>query len=213
MAKHPAPGRVKTRLSTAIGPAAAAELSRTFILDLADRLRSLPIEVSWAYWPPAAPFRQLVRTAACRPQRGRDLGARMRNAMARAFAGGADRVLVVGADVPHVAAAEITRACAALGDGADVVLGPAHDGGYYLLGARGPVPALLRAMPWGSAEVFALTIARARALGLRIALLEPTFDVDQPADLLALAAMIARGEAHLPRTARLLARLGLRPEA
>src|SRR5438067_9025943 len=85
MAKHPMPGRVKTRLAAAIGAAAAAALSRAFIRDLATRLAALPYAVTWAYSPRGAPFRAVLGTLPagwrCRLQRGQDLGERMANAI------------------------------------------------------------------------------------------------------------------------------------
>ena len=83
MAKHPAPGRAKTRLAAAIGAPAAVSLSRAFIRDLATRLAALPYAVTWAYWPRGVPFRALLGGLPagwrCRLQRGRDLGERMTN--------------------------------------------------------------------------------------------------------------------------------------
>ena len=205
MAKYPVPGRVKTRLARALGPKAASDLFRAFILDLADRLRALPYDVTWAYWPPAAPFDALVPGARCHPQRGRDLGARMVVALAAAFADGGGPVLVVGADAPHVPAASLAEAARSLRAGKELVLGPAADGGYYLIGLRRPMPSLFTEVPWGTGDVLAATRTRARALGLRTHLLPPSFDVDEVEDLRRLRAVIARGEADLPRTAAILA--------
>src|SRR5437899_12990378 len=94
MAKHPGPGRAKTRLAAAIGAPAAVSLSRAFIRDLATRLAPLPYAVTWAYWPRGVPFRALLGGlppgSRCRLQRGRDLGSRMTHAIrpARARSGG-----------------------------------------------------------------------------------------------------------------------------
>jgi len=205
MAKYPARGRVKTRLAATIGSARACALYRAFVLDLADRLAQLPYDVVWAYWPPRAPFGRLLPGARSRPQRGADLGARMANAIVAALRGGGP-ALVIGADAPHVSAASLARAAAALRGGADLVLGPAEDGGYYLIGVRAPVPALFRGIAWGTRTVLAVTRARARRLGLRTRLLPPTFDVDEAMDLRRLRVSIARGRVHLPRTAALLGR-------
>ena len=211
MAKHPAPGRAKTRLAAAIGAPAAVSLSRAFIRDLATRLAALPYAVTWAYWPRGVPFRALLGGLPagwrCRLQRGRDLGERMTNAIRAELARGCGPVLVIGADVPHLSAAALAEAAAALTSGSDLVLGPAADGGYYLIGLTACRPALFAEMPWGSEAVFVTTRRRARRLGLRTHVLSPTFDVDEREDLDRLRALIARGALDLRQTARVLARV------
>lgn len=207
MAKHPAVGRVKTRLAAAFGAAAACTLYRAFVEDLAARLARLPYPVTWAYWPPDAPFAALLPAARCRPQEGADLGARMAHALTATFAAGPGPVLVIGADVPHVPDAALGEADEALGQGVDCVLGPALDGGYYLIGVRAAQPALFTGIAWGGPTVLAETRARAAGMGLRTHLLPPTFDVDEPADVERLAALLAREPLALPRTRAVLARL------
>jgi len=204
MARYPARGRVKSRLAATLGAARACALYRAFILDLAARLARLPYDVCWAYWPPHAPFARLVPGARYRPQRGADLGARMANAIAAEMRAGRGPVLVIGADAPHVPATSLARAASALRAGADLVLGPARDGGYYLIALRAPAPALFRDVAWGTRDVLRVTRARAATLALRTRLLSPTFDVDEAPDLGRLRAELARGRVRLPRTAALL---------
>jgi len=211
MAKHPAPGRVKTRLAAAIGAAAAVSLSRAFIRDLATRLAALPYAVTWAYWPRGAPFRALLGVQPvgwrCCLQRGRDLGERMANAIRDELARGSWPVVVIGADVPHLPTGLLADAMGALASGSDLVLGPAIDGGYYLIGVKAPQPALFTELPWGSEAVFTATRRRARRLGLRTHVLSPTFDVDEGKDLDRLRALIDGGAVDLRHTARVLARV------
>src|SRR5262249_9880830 len=114
-------------------------------------------------------------------------------------------VVVIGADAPHLPAARLDEAAHALREGADLVLGPADDGGYYLIGLARPVPELFSGISWGSADVLAATRARAASLGLRTRLLPGGFDVDEPADLVRLRTAIVEGGVDLPRTAALLA--------
>jgi rSAM/selenodomain-associated transferase 1 len=204
MAKYPAPGRVKTRLARTLGDECACALYRAFVLDLADRLDALPYLVTWAYAPAEAPFAALLPEGCVRPQRGADLGERMAHAIDAALADGAPCVVVLGADVPHVPAASIMEAVERLLAGTDVVLGPARDGGYYLIGARAAVPGLFTDVAWGTADVLATTMERARRLGLSVHLLPPTFDVDERDDLTALRDLIGRGVVSLPRTAAIL---------
>jgi rSAM/selenodomain-associated transferase 1 len=207
MAKHPRPGRVKTRLATAYGAEAACALQRAFIVDLAARLAGTGWPTTWAVAPPDAPFGEIVSGARCIGQRGADLGARMAAATADVFADGPGPVLVLGTDTPHVALDALHSAVGALAGGTDVVLGPAADGGYWLLGLRAPTPALFAAVAWGTPTVLETTLARANALALAVHLVEPAFDVDEPADVRRLQCLLARGEIALPETARALTQL------
>ena len=116
-------------------------------------------------------------------------------------------VITIGADAPHLDPARLTETAEALAGDADVVLGPATDGGYYLIALRAPCPSLFRDIAWGSSGVLDATLARARDSGLRVHLLAPTFDVDDADGLAALRALLARGDAALPRTAAVLAAL------
>jgi glycosyltransferase A (GT-A) superfamily protein (DUF2064 family) len=125
------------------------------------------------------------------------------------MASGAGPVLMIGADAPHVPLQSLTEAADALAGTADLVVGPAADGGYYLIGLRTLERTLFSRVPWGGPEVCALTLARAASLGLRTHLLPPTFDVDEAADLDRLRALLMRREVTLPRTAALLKRQSL----
>jgi rSAM/selenodomain-associated transferase 1 len=205
MARYPEPGRVKTRLAAVLGDARACALYRAFVLDLADRLARLPYDVTWAYDPASAPFAALLPHARCVPQVEGDLGARMAHAVAAAFSEHAGPVVVLGADVPHVDEACLADAAAVAAG--RVVLGPADDGGYYLISLARPAPGLFVDVPWGGDRVLAATTAHARRLGLETRLLPGTFDVDEAADLPRLRAMLDAGAVVLPRTAAVLASL------
>lgn len=194
---------MKTRLATVLGDDRACALHRAFVLDLADRLASLPFDVIWAYTPAAAPFPALLPNARCVAQVGDDLGARMAHAVAAAFAEDATPVLVIGADVPHVPAAYLEEAAEMVAT--RVVVGPAEDGGYYLIGLARPIPELFAHVPWGSDAVLETTRERALGLGLAMHLLPSTFDIDEPVDLERLRGLLEQGVVVLPRTAALLA--------
>ncbi len=204
MAKYPAPGRVKTRLARAVGIGRATALYRAFVLDLAERLRGGPVDVTWAYWPPGDPFEELLPGWRCRPQQGRDLGHRLIDAVATELLSGVPAVVVIGADAPHIPLSALTDALAALHAGIDVVLGPACDGGYYLIGMRALWPELFTDIPWSTETVLAVTLARARQLGLRTRILAETFDIDGPEDMDRLRLELRKGALVLPRTAALL---------
>jgi rSAM/selenodomain-associated transferase 1 len=200
MARHPSRGSVKTRLASQIGAEAAWRLYDAFVRDLADRLKALEFPLTWAFWPPDAPFKTLVPGTRCVPQVGGDLGERLEHAVGVCFDVVQAPVIVIGVDSPHLDLARVREAAEALGAGVDVVLGPALDGGYYLIGLRVPSAVMFRGITWGSSSVLAETLSRARGAGLRTQLLEPTFDVDDADGLRALRAVLEAGEVELPRT-------------
>jgi uncharacterized protein len=186
--KAPIPGRVKTRLAEDIGPSGAADvywrLGRHVVRSAAGSGYRTTV---WFTPRHEAAFvrKWLAGVArggvAFRPQVGASLGARLVTAFAGEFADGARRVVMIGSDCPGVDRRLVREAFAALGD-RDVVLGPASDGGYYLIGLAAPRPALFRAIPWSTAAVAVETRARARALGLSCRLLRALRDVDTARD-------------------------------
>lgn len=184
--KHPEPGTVKTRLMPALGPEVAADLYRALSETVLETTVPGPGEYERLVFfaPPEAAeeVRAWLPGVRLLPQVGGDLGARMSGAFDRAFARGAERVAIIGTDSPAVSRATILEALDALGS-ADVVLGPAEDGGYYLLGLRRPQPALFERMVWSTSSVLAETVARAEKEGLRVRLLSPLRDIDTPEDL------------------------------
>jgi uncharacterized protein len=110
-----------------------------------------------------------------------DLGARMLGAIAGRFAAGAAKVLVIGTDCPDLDPALLATAFAQL-DRADAVLGPAADGGYYLVGMKRPIPELFQGIPWSTPATLSATLARAGAAGVSVALLDERRDIDTAAD-------------------------------
>ena len=213
LARHPVPGQVKTRLAAAVGPLAACALYRGFVLDLAGRLRGAPFAVWWAFTPGSAPFARLVGTRRCFVQRGRDLGARIHHALRTVHRRTRGPVIALGADLPHVSRREIVRAARALTRGAEVVLGPAQDGGYYLIGLRTPRAGLFDAIAWSTPGVAAATRRRCRTLGLAVVEVAADFDVDGPEDLAALARIAGRRPHEFPHTRAALRALSRRAGA
>jgi rSAM/selenodomain-associated transferase 1 len=183
LAKAPIPGTAKTRLIPSIGAHAAAVLQerlteRTVATALAAAVGPVTL---WCSPDPSHPsFRDLVvrHAVTLKRQPAGDLGARMLAAMA---AGGRP-TLVIGSDCPGFTAENLRAAADALHD-ADVVLIPAEDGGYVLIGARVAHPQLFAGIAWGSASVLAETRARIAALGLTCSELPTLWDVDTEADL------------------------------
>lgn len=206
MARQPTPGAVKTRLAHRVGAESACALYRAFLADIAASLHDGRWCLVWAVTPADADLRPIVGAAAeCLPQRGDDLAERMFHVFTDLFTRGATRVVMLGADAPHLGAAAIDAAFAALG-AADVVLTPTRDGGYCLVGLRAAHD-LFRGVAMGTPRVGAQTRERAAALGLRVALQPETFDVDEWDDVVSLRRLLDRGAVTLPRTAAAILRI------
>lgn len=116
------------------------------------------------------------------PQAEGDLGARMKDAFLRAFKDGAERVVIVGSDLPEVSASLLRRAFEQL-DAHPAVVGPARDGGYYLLGLRGMIEGIFEGIEWSTSSVLRETLERLRGAGVEPATLEVLADVDTVDDL------------------------------
>ena len=179
--KAPRPGEVKTRLVPALGPEAAASLYRALAEAVVGRTRPRAGEYARILFfaPPdaGAEMEAWLPGEAWIAQDGLDLGARMSAAFDEAFRRGADRVAIVGSDVPGLTSGDVVAALDSLADH-DLALGPAMDGGYYLIALGRPRPALFQGIAWGTASVFAATMERAAVLGLTVRVLEPRRDVD-----------------------------------
>jgi rSAM/selenodomain-associated transferase 1 len=189
-ARAPRPGTVKTRLAADVGEAEALRIYRELAERTCAAVATLPAVARVVAVTPDDGCDETRRWLGdgwpCVPQGDGDLGARMGRQLARAVASGARKVVIVGTDCPELDAATMERAFDAL-DGAEVVFGPALDGGYYLVGVRGEAagddPArLFDAVPWSSERTLAANLACVAGLGLRAALLAPLRDVDTAAD-------------------------------
>jgi rSAM/selenodomain-associated transferase 1 len=192
-AKEPRPGQVKTRLAASTSPAFAAAVAAAFLHDLVKRLGSLPVERVLAFAPETAHayFADLVQGRfQLTPQRGGDLGPRMAAFIADQLAPGPSAVVLIGTDSPTVPLAFIEQAFTDLEE-ADLVLGPATDGGYYLVGCAGSLPPIFHDISWGTSQVLGDTIARLAATPLRLALLPPWYDVDTLDDWIMLRGHLA----------------------
>ena len=185
-AKAPRPGFVKTRLARDIGAAAAANAYRDVGSRVANQVATaFPLTVWYTPAGAADEMRMWLGDLDYREQVGRDLGERMAHAFAVHFAAGEDPVIAIGADAPGVTQ-EILRDAARSLEASDVALGPAMDGGYYLLGLRRLVPLLFHDVPWGTSRVLEVTVSRCRTADIAVAMLPPLRDLDTVADLDAL---------------------------
>ncbi|HEV8191806.1 MAG TPA: TIGR04282 family arsenosugar biosynthesis glycosyltransferase [Ktedonobacterales bacterium] len=197
VAKYPEPGRVKTRLGATLGYERSAALYRAFLLDLAERFTAAEhagrFDLYWACPPGARPLGEVVgRSARIFAQRGDDFAERLRNISCDMHAAGYRRLVILGSDSPHVSAETVADAFAAL-DQSDISIGPAFDGGYYLIGLplTPEPPDLFSGIVMSTATVYAETATRAAALGLTLTTLAPTSDVDEISDLSRLRALLA----------------------
>jgi hypothetical protein len=210
LAKAPTPGAVKTRLCPPLAPREAAALARCFLRDRIAQVRALGgTDPVIAYAPPAERdlFERLASDFALMPQQGRDLGARMRSALGALLHSGHRAAIAIGTDTPTLPTALLQRAVDRIASGdADVVLGPAEDGGYYLIGVRGDYPRLFDDVPWSTPAVLDTTLRRAEEARLRTVLLPTWFDVDTPDDLARLRAALLEAPHVAPATSRFLRR-------
>jgi hypothetical protein len=180
-AKTPLPGAAKTRLHPALGAERAAELAAAFLRDTWQLALSVA-ELAAVLVLEGDPAAQPLLDADIWPQGDGDLGARLERALRRGIQE-AGFAIAIGTDLPGLPADRISRAVELLASGAPSVLGPAADGGFYLLGLSRCPDGVLSGLPWSSERVYAETRARLTTLGLPPAQLDAWFDVDSPADL------------------------------
>jgi uncharacterized protein len=203
IAKEPVPGAVKTRLAPVLGADGAARAAAAMLQDTVAVMAQVDAEPWVCFAPPDARGRMARLTPGCRllAQVEGDLGDRLAGCFAALLGDGADRVVVVGADTPQVPRATYEVAFALL-DQVDVVLGPAADGGYYLVGATAARPELFVGVPMGTDAVLQETIQRAARQRLRVGTVSTLRDLDRLEDL---RAVLAAGELDASPRTRLVA--------
>lgn len=186
-AKVPRSGQVKTRIAGELGNGRAAEIYRAMLSGFLARLRGLrrrwhmeihftPPEQESLLVPEVPPGIPRL------PQADGDLGARLQHSFASAFRAGRDPVVIVGTDSPDLPVRFLQEALDQLATH-DAVVGPARDGGYYLIGLRAPVPALFEGIPWSSPDVCQATLRKAQQLGKTCYTTPEWSDVDTLQDL------------------------------
>jgi rSAM/selenodomain-associated transferase 1 len=209
-ARVPELGRVKTRLGTSIGAERALAVYEAMLRDLLHSIgtssEDLEIEILWA--PTSAANGDALRRAFgehdLAMQTGSDLGDRLAMAFSeRFFFHRTQKIVAIGVDDPLLSRAMIDEAFALL-ESCDWVIGPAEDGGYYLIGCRGAIfnPAIFRSMPWGSNEVLHLTLDRIRESRHTVSMLPARYDIDVIEDLQRFAREHADDDGELPRLLR-----------
>jgi rSAM/selenodomain-associated transferase 1 len=210
-AKQPVPGQVKTRLASESSPAWACQVAEALLGDCLDRFAkvnaqrfvAMGSDSAEAYFEAAAGGRyQLIS------QGQGDLGERMARFIKHHLSLGAGEVVIVGTDSPTVPVSYVEQAFAEL-EHRQVVIGPATDGGYYLLGCARQLPPIFDGITWSSPSVLAQTMDRLQSAACQPALLPPWYDVDTLADWQMLAGHVAAlrlagVDPGVPRTEKLL---------
>lgn len=213
MARYPQLGSIKTRLARTLGNEETLKLYQAFLSDLANHFSGQSYDLHWAYTPAKSNFAafmaslvpDLARYIRCFPTQGANLGEHLLHAFHWTHQQGYHTIIVICSDAPHITHEVIVQAQEALQE-VNIVLGPADDGGYYLIAMREPHDVFSR-IPMSNSKVAARTIGRARAQGLTVRLIEPLFDVDEHADLLRLAKLLKTNSALAPTTATRIAYL------
>jgi uncharacterized protein len=208
-ARVPTAGGVKTRWTPPLSPGEAADLYRAFLGDLFERLQQSKASPTVFYsGDNAGDLAALMpRPWPMVEQSGADLGARMAAAFEYLLAEPGDRAVIIGSDSPDLPLPFLRRAFQRLKH-RDVVIGPAMDGGYYLIGLRAPAPRLFQNVAWGESTVLSQTIENIAREGMTVSLLPLWYDVDDAASLEFLRALCAArrrsGGVLLPRTEKIL---------
>jgi rSAM/selenodomain-associated transferase 1 len=188
--KFPEPGMVKTRLARSVGAENAAKLQRAFIEDQLGMLSEIEANVTMCCDPfrPLSDYERLFGGGIeYAPQQGKDLGERMLHALHQALQKN-ESAMLIGSDLPDLPGQFLTEALKALRC-AQVCLGPATDGGFYLLGLREPLPAdIFKDVAWSGPQVLQTTLTNCAARNLNTHLLPAWPDVDTLEDLFAYAA-------------------------
>ena len=203
MAKAPRPGMVKTRLNQSLPASAVTTLYRCLLQDTIALTKSLNgIEV--AVMCPQSDSEELSHllgsTVEVVAQQGEGLAAGLVSVFAHFAATFQQHVIAFNSDSPHLLPSVLESAFQKLAT-CDLVVGPTHDGGYYLVGAKAPHPTLFENDGLGTSGALARLLARAKFLELSAELTEPFYDIDVVADLIRLKMELALGPARAPRTA------------
>jgi uncharacterized protein len=186
--RYPEPGKTKTRLIPALGGEGAAHLHRQMteytLLQAKELQKEIPISLEVRFAGGNSQLMQdwLGSGLVYQSQGEGDLGKRMERSLVNAFQAGAKSVVIIGTDCPSVNINILAQAFAKLQQ-SNLVLGPAIDGGYYLIGLQYPIPELFTGIDWGTNRVFQQTVDIAHQLNLSVFYLPTLADVDRPEDI------------------------------
>ncbi len=203
MAKAPRPGAVKTRLASSLSPAAVTDFYCCLLDDTLALARSLG-DVEIAIMCPDSDVDELVRLAGNQAsvvaQKGEGLAAGLTSVFAHFAEGHRRRIIAFNSDSPHLPRSVLEDAFETLA-AHDVVVGPTHDGGYYLVGAKASHPTLFAGDGMGTSSALERLLTRARALELSVGFADRFYDIDVADDLTRLAEELRLAPSRAPRTA------------
>ncbi len=207
MAKSPREGEVKTRLCPPLTLAQASTFHECLLMDTVAKMERCLSARLWIAFAPDGDeyFRSAFgERAKLMSQRGRDLGERMHHIFVDLSQLGYREIVVLGSDIPTMPVSSVEQAFHVLGSNVkDVVLGPAGDGGYYLVGLKTPVEEIFHGISWSNPVVLRSTVQRISHLGLKLTLLPLAYDIDLAEDLERLWSDFARSPAlceEVPKT-------------
>lgn len=190
--KAPEKGKVKSRLAKSVGEDTALDIYKCLVCDTLETLKKGNYIFTLCFYPPDSQGivkDWLGNAHSFMSQHGENLGERMKNAFVQAFSGGMTKVLLIGSDIPELSISLVNEAFDAM-DTKEAVIGPAHDGGYYLIGFRRDSfqPAIFQGISWGTGSVFYQTMNIFDKTGSRVHSLPGLTDIDTLEDLLSLLA-------------------------
>ena len=193
-AREPLLGKVKSRLAVEIGAQEALAVYRAMLARLGQLLNQAQV-AAWDLCVTSncshKDFVSICNKTNITLQSGQDLGARMDIAIRQTLQReNVESVVLIGTDCPAVTERYLDQALLALESGVDVVLGPAEDGGYVLVGMRRPITAVFEDIPWGTDQVMSRTLEALKANELSYELLDMLWDVDRPEDLVRLQSLV-----------------------
>jgi rSAM/selenodomain-associated transferase 1 len=197
MSKVPLAGYTKTRLMDRLSGRECAEFHSACLFDLAQTVEEVGCPTYLYYTggdPGEFPIGKAISKLIKRPQIGRDLGERMYNAALEAFSHH-DRLIFIGSDLPNLSSNALNLAFTQLVL-KDTVVGPAEDGGYYLLGLKQAHVELFSGIEWGAARVMTATLAKIKVLGLSTTLLETLRDIDTWDDIISFSELVLRAKQY-----------------
>jgi len=199
-ARHPKSGRVKTRLAKTLGAEKATEFYRLCAEHLFQETEKLPSEIKrYIYYDGMENENRLQAWAgACFDyvvQAVGSLGHRLENAFSTQFSRGARKVIIVASDVPDISSSIIVEAFRSL-DNHEIVIGPCHDGGYYMIGMKKLHKDIFDGIPWSTSQVYAHTLTNINKLDISLCQLRSLYDIDTEEDLNQWSKTIITSESH-----------------
>jgi hypothetical protein len=186
-ARYPVEGKVKTRLAKTLGNRFAAYLYKRLAKQVIGSIRQVKNIYAYVFYSEKSENRLIKKWLGKKyfyaHQEGNDLGERMKNAFRKVFSHGAEKVIIVGTDIPDISKKIVQAAISGL-DETDLVIGPSDDGGYYLLGMKKYYPGLFENIKYSTHTVFSETIVAAENLHLSCSKLDVLHDFDTEADII-----------------------------